>query len=173
VVTRSALDDLRVSRSLRRSLGRYEVTCNQNFARVIECCGELPRDGAWITGDIVGAYVRLHALGWAHSVEVWNDVGDLVGGLYGVGIGGLFAGESMFATATDASKVALVTLVDRLRQAGTELLDVQWSTPHLASLGVTEMARVDYLERLRDALMVPANQIGQAMGRSTKSAHTP
>ena len=106
-------EDLRVTRSLRRSCRRYRVTVNHAFDQVIRACAELPRDGAWISPAIIKAYERLHALGWAHSVEVWHQE-QLVGGLYGVQIGGLFAGESMFHTANDASKVALVALVSGL-----------------------------------------------------------
>jgi leucyl/phenylalanyl-tRNA--protein transferase len=123
---------------------------------VIEACAAPDRDGAWINPAIVRGYTRLHELGWAHSVETWHD-GELVGGLYGIAIGGLFAGESMFARATDASKVALVHLVDLLsdQYAGQRLLDTQWKTPHLASLGVDEIPRADYLDRLAVALRLP------------------
>jgi leucyl/phenylalanyl-tRNA--protein transferase len=107
-------------------------------------CGDPRRPHGWINDEFVGAYVRLHQMGWAHSVETWLD-GELVGGLYGVRIGGFFAGESMFHSATDASKVALVALVEHLRATGASLLDVQWSTEHLASLGVVEIPRAEYL----------------------------
>ncbi len=117
------------------------------------------RRGAWITAEIRDAYAELHRLGWAHSVETYDETGALVGGLYGVAIGGLFAGESMFHRATDASKVALVHLVDILRDDGHggagRLLDVQWRTDHLATLGVVEIARRDYLTRLAGALELP------------------
>src|SRR4029453_11378491 len=106
------------------------------------------RPHGWIDRQVIRAYEQLHALGWCHSVECWTPGGELVGGLYGVSIGGLFAGESMFHHATDASKVALVALVERMRNAGATLLDVQWQTPHLASLGAVEIDRRDYLERL-------------------------
>ena len=118
------------------------------FEAVMRACGDPNRDGRWITDDIIQAYVRLFDLGWAHSVEVYDDDGILVGGLYGVQIGGLFAGEAMFHHATDASKVALVGLVDWLREIDVVLLDVQWATPHLASLGVIEIPRTDYLRAL-------------------------
>ena len=98
------------------------------------------------------AYTRLHDMGWAHSVETWNEEGELVGGLYGVAIGGFFAGESMFHHGRDASKVALVGLVDHLNESGASLLDIQWTTTHLESLGAIDIARGDYLERLADAL---------------------
>jgi leucyl/phenylalanyl-tRNA--protein transferase len=150
------LAGLRVSRSLRASARRMEVRVDTSFEEVIRACADPSRDSGWIDEKIIGAYSELHELGWAHSVETWQD-GRLVGGLYGVAIGGLFAGESMFHRVTDASKVALVGLVDLLRDehADRRLLDVQWSTPHLASLGVVEVRRPTYLERLREALAVP------------------
>ncbi|MDW3215907.1 MAG: leucyl/phenylalanyl-tRNA--protein transferase [Ilumatobacteraceae bacterium] len=147
------LDGLRVTRSLRRSVRRYDVRMNTRFRAVMEACGDPRRAGAWINRDFVDAYERLHDLGWAHSIEIYRPGSDeLVGGLYGVHIGGLFAGESMFHTATDASKVALVHLVGWLREVGVTLLDVQWQTPHLASLGIIEIPRDDYLERLHEAV---------------------
>lgn len=150
------LGGLIVSRSLRRSVRRYRVTHDVAFADVVAGCADPARDGAWIDGPMTAAYQRLHDLGWAHSVEAWE--GDrLVGGLYGVAIGGLFAGESMFSGSTDASKVALVHLVDLLTDeyADIRLLDTQWLTPHLATLGVVEIDRPHYFERLRAALAVP------------------
>ena len=160
------LDDLKISRSLRRSCRRYEVSINGDFRRVIETCASLPRDGGWIAPSIVEAYCRLHELGWAHSVETWLD-GELVGGLYGVQVHGLFAGESMFHRATDASKVALVALVRSLQRCGAELLDVQWATDHLASLGVQAIPRASYLERLERALLCPALSLGQLSSRNS------
>jgi leucyl/phenylalanyl-tRNA---protein transferase len=150
------LDGLRVPRSLRRAVATYDVRVDTAFAEVVHACADPRRPDGWISAAIEAAYVRLHELGWAHSVEAWRD-GRLAGGLYGVAVGGLFAGESMFHRERDASKVALVGLVDLLRDehAARRLLDVQWRTPHLASLGVVEVARVDYLARLRDALSVP------------------
>lgn len=146
------LDGLRVSRSLRRSLQRYEVRVDTAFSEVVAACADRRRSGGWITYPIVRAYTLLHQLGWAHSVEAWDDQG-LAGGLYGVAIGGLFAGESMFHRRTDASKVALVGLVELLRTDGADrLLDVQWATPHLRSVGVVDMPRARYLERLPGAL---------------------
>lgn len=150
------LDDLRVSRSLRRSIDRYDITIDTDFDRVIASCAAPDRHGAWITADIAAAYSVLHRLGWAHSIEARDrETGRLVGGLYGIHINGLFAGESMFHSARDASKVALVGLVRHLRSIGVILLDVQWLTPHLASLGATEIPRSDYLDRLGAALRVP------------------
>jgi leucyl/phenylalanyl-tRNA--protein transferase len=148
------LDGLRVSRSLRRSVRRYELRIDTSFRAVMEGCAEPVRDGGWITPSFIEAYTRLQQLGWAHSVEAWAD-DELVGGLYGVAIGGLFAGESMFSRARDASKVALVGLVQHLRDLGYTLLDVQWRTDHLASLGVIEIDRREYLERLRAAVSAP------------------
>lgn len=148
------LDGLRVTRSLRRSVSRYTTTLNQDFEAVIHACADPARPLGWIDGRIRRAYTRLHHLGWAHSIEVWDDEG-LAGGLYGVAIGGLFAGESMFHRRTDASKVALVALVERLQGRPDALLDVQWVTPHLATLGAVEMARADYVQRLPRALALP------------------
>ena len=146
------LDGLRVSRSLRRSLRRYRVTVDAAFEDVIDACGDPVRPHGWITEEIRAAYVGLHRLGWAHSVEVWADDDRLAGGLYGVSTGRLFAGESMFSRAVDASKVALVHLVEMLRSAGATLLDVQWVTPHLATLGAVEIAREEYLRLLAAAV---------------------
>jgi leucyl/phenylalanyl-tRNA--protein transferase len=150
------LDRLRVSRSLRASVRRYEVRVDTAFDAVIEGCADPRRESGWIDPAIINGYTLLHELGWAHSVETWHE-GRLVGGLYGVAIGGLFAGESMFSRATDASKVALVHLVDLLRDehAAERLVDTQWQTPHLASLGVVEIPRREYLRRLDVALRLP------------------
>jgi leucyl/phenylalanyl-tRNA--protein transferase len=154
------LDGLRVSRSLRRSVGRFEVRVDTAFDAVVAACAEPRRDGGWIDDDVAAAYGRLHRLGWAHSVEAWLD-GELVGGLYGLAINGLFAGESMFSHATDASKVALVHLVDLLddEYAERRVLDTQWRTDHLASLGVVEIGRSAYFQRLATALTVPLPQV--------------
>lgn len=147
------LDGLHVSRSLRRSVRRYEVRMDTSFREVMQACADPSRPGAWINNDFVDAYERLHQLGWAHSIEIHDPAtGGLVGGLYGVRIGRLFAGESMFHTSTDASKVALAHLVDWLRATGSTLLDVQWRTDHLASLGVIEIPRSEYLELLQEAV---------------------
>jgi len=149
------LDGLVVSRSLRRSCARYEVTIDRDFAAVIDACADPSRTGRWINRQIRDAYVRLHDLGVAHSVEAWDEDGALAGGLYGVAIGGLFAGESMFHRGRDASKVALVTLVSVLQANEAGMLDVQWLTPHLASLGAVEIPRRAYLARLPAALAAP------------------
>lgn len=145
------LDGLVVSRSLRQSCRRYEVRVDTRFREVMERCGDPRRPHGWITPQFVDAYEELFRLGWVHSVETYLD-GVLVGGLYGVRVGRLFAGESMFSTARDASKVALVALVEWLRATGATLLDVQWSTEHLASLGAIEVSRARYLSLLTDAL---------------------
>jgi Leu/Phe-tRNA-protein transferase len=227
------LDGLRVSRSLRRSLPRYEIRVDTAFDQVIDACSDPSRPHGWISSEIRAAYRRLHELGWVHSVEAWASVsrstdapeaggggevreggeggeglgtgevrlvseaggggevreagevrkaggglGDggggeaweagggvdvragaavLAGGLYGVAIGGLFAGESMFHRQSDASKAALVGLVDLLRAGGVErrVLDVQWMTPHLASLGAVDVSRADYVGMLADAVGLP------------------
>jgi len=151
------LDGLVVSRSLRRSVREFEIRVDTSFDEVVASCADPRRPHGWIDRRIRRAYGTLHELGWAHSVEAWQD-DRLVGGLYGVAIGGLFAGESMFHRVRDASKVALVGLVTALREAGSidqRILDVQWRTDHLASLGVVEVARNDYLDRLEKALRLP------------------
>lgn len=148
------LDGLRVTRSLRRSLRRYQVVMDHAFDEVVTACADPSRPGAWINAEISEAYGRLHRLGWAHSVETYLE-GDLVGGLYGVRINGFFAGEAMFHRATDASKVALWHLVDWLNATGARLLDVQWTTPHLISLGAVDIPRTEYLELLAAALEDP------------------
>lgn len=144
------LDGMIVSRSLRASARRFEVSVNTRFTEVMRRCGDPRRPHGWINEEFVQAYTRLHEMGWAHSVEVWRG-DELVGGLYGVRIGRFFAGESMFHSATDASKVALWATVRLLRAEGAELFDVQWSTPHLASLGVIDVPRSDYLRMLAAA----------------------
>ena len=150
------LDGVHVSRSLRRSCRRFEIRVNSAFLEVVDGCADPTRSGRWIDDDIRTAYSRLHDLGWAHSVEAWQD-GVLAGGLYGLAVGGLFAGESMFHRVRDASKVALVGLRDLLcdEYADRRLVDVQWQTDHLATLGVVEIPRSVYLSRLRTALQLP------------------
>jgi leucyl/phenylalanyl-tRNA--protein transferase len=151
------LDGLVVSRSLRRACRGFEIRVDTAFGAVVEACGDPARDAGWITRDIATAYGELHRLGWAHSVEAWRD-GELAGGLYGVGIGGLFAGESMFHRTRDASKVALVALVELMTGDGVDgrLLDVQWVTPHLGTLGAVEVPRATYLRLLARALPLPS-----------------
>ena len=149
------LAGLHVSRSLRGSMRRFTFSRDTCFGEVVSRCGDPARPHGWINDAIVHAYTRLHQLGWAHSIEVWRD-GELAGGLYGVRIGGLFAGESMFHAppplGTDASKAAVVATVEWLRATGSTLFDVQWKTPHLATLGVIDVARADYVRLLRAAV---------------------
>ena len=177
------LDGLRISRSLRRSLRRFEIRVDTAFDEVIDACADPSRPHGWISPEVRAAYRRLHDMGWVHSVEAWvtaeppgtsspdDPSADrvLVGGLYGVAIGGLFAGESMFHRRTDASKAALVGLVGLMRDGvdgdapelgghvdvAGRLLDVQWITPHLATLGAVEVARGDYLRRVATAVELP------------------
>jgi len=144
------LDGLHVSRSLRRSIPRFEIRMDTLFTEVVRACGDPSRPGRWITSPIVDAYTTLFDLGWGHSVEVYEG-GELVGGLYGLRIERFFAGEAMFHTSTDASKVALVALVGWLNDTGAELLDVQWVTDHLATLGAVAIPRAEYLARLQSA----------------------
>ncbi len=148
--------ELKVSRSLRKSLPRFEIRVDSAFGAVVAACASPDREGRWITPQIATAYLALHEAGWAHSVETWQG-GELVGGLYGVAIGGLFAGESMFHRVRDASKAALVGLRDLLvaDKDPRRLIDVQWQTPHLATLGVREMSRATYLAMLPDVLRAP------------------
>jgi leucyl/phenylalanyl-tRNA--protein transferase len=153
------VDELRVSRSLRKTLraGRFRVTADRAFSAVVRGCAE-PRaddDGTWITTEMRAAYARLAALGYAHSVETWQ--GDaLVGGLYGVAIGRIFFGESMFARASDASKVALATLVRWLQRWDFRMIDCQMSTAHLASLGAREIPRREFLAEVERAVCEPS-----------------
>lgn len=135
------------SRTLVRSMRHFELRVDTAFESVVRACGDPRRPHGWITDEIVEAYRRLHDLGWAHSIETWRD-DVLVGGLYGVGIGAFFAGESMFHHVTDASKAAVAGLVELMDGTPDALVDVQWSTPHLASLGVIEIPRSEYLGRL-------------------------
>lgn len=155
-------DHLHVPRSLAKvqRRGTYDIRWDTAFARVMQRCGTVPRpdqDGTWITQDMLDAYVRLHELGWAHSAEAWRD-GELVGGLYGVSLGSAFFGESMFAEAPDASKVAFVTLVQRLRAGGCDLVDCQVTTEHLQRFGAVEIPRAEYLRRLRVCLGKPTRR---------------
>ncbi len=153
------LDGLHVSRRLRRTCrsGRFSVTHNEDFAAVIHGCATVgDREGqTWITPRMIEAYCRLHQLGYAHSVEAWHE-GKLAGGTYGLALGGLFAAESKFHTIRDASKVALVHLIDHLRDRGFQLFDIQQLTPHTARLGAIEIPRGEYMERLAEALTAAA-----------------
>jgi leucyl/phenylalanyl-tRNA--protein transferase len=149
------LDRFHVPRSLRKTVARqvFEIRVDTAFEQVIAGCADRP-EGTWISDRIRALYTELHRRGFAHSVEAWQD-GRMAGGLYGVAIGGAFFGESMFARVSDASKVALVALVERLRSRGYTLLDTQWVTPHLARFGAVEIPRPAYLRRLRLALALP------------------
>lgn len=143
---------LRISKSLKKCLRqkRFEITHNRAFAEVIKSCAVAPRqfqDGTWITAEMQAAYCRLHASGVAQSVEVWRD-GELVGGLYGIAIGGAFFGESMFHRCSNASKVALVALVERLLERGVGIIDCQQNTEHLMSLGAQEISRAEFLQQI-------------------------
>jgi leucyl/phenylalanyl-tRNA--protein transferase len=144
----------RLARTVRN--GPFEVRADTRFRAVMEACAEPGREGSWITSELTESYVALHEAGFAHSVEAWRD-GALVGGLYGVAIGGLFAGESMFSRERDASKVALVHLVERLRRGGFVLLDTLFLTEHLARFGACEISRAEYRRRLAAALRVDAS----------------
>jgi leucyl/phenylalanyl-tRNA--protein transferase len=158
------LERLRISKSLRRSAARYDLRIDTCFDRIIRACANPSRPDGWINSDFIAAYTKLHQLGWAHSVEVFDRSGQLAGGLYGVRIDGLFSGESMFHLQRDASKVALVALVELMRDRGMSLLDVQWCTEHLASLGAIAVPRTEYLARVSDALTVPAAVTGDGHG---------
>jgi leucyl/phenylalanyl-tRNA--protein transferase len=151
------LDGLYVARRLRRTLrsGRFTLSVNRAFGDVIRGCADRA-EGTWITEEMIEAYETLHRLGHAHSVEAWHGT-DLAGGIYGVALGGFFAGESMFTRQRDASKIALVFLTERLRQRGFQLFDIQFRTEHTARLGAVEIPRAEYLERLRRALACPAS----------------
>jgi leucyl/phenylalanyl-tRNA--protein transferase len=148
------------SRRLERTLRsqKFEVTCDQDFAAVIAGCATGPgrEEGTWLSEEMIAAYCQLHTLGHAHSIEVWHE-GKLAGGTYGVALGGLFAAESMFTRVRDASKVALAHLVAHLGARGYQLLDVQQWTPHTGSLGVIEIPRDEYLERLAVAVELPVS----------------
>ncbi|REK17763.1 MAG: leucyl/phenylalanyl-tRNA--protein transferase [Actinobacteria bacterium] len=146
------LDNLRITRSLRQSTRRFTLSVDADFEAVIDSCANPERPNGWITEELREAYLRLHELGWAHSIEVWDSEGELAGGLYGVTVGGLFAGESMFYEVSDASKVALVHLVVMLSDGSNCLLDVQWLTPHLQRMGAVVIGREEYLRRLPAAL---------------------
>lgn len=151
------LDGLRISSSLRKSCRSYSIGVDTCFEDVVTACGNPHRPHGWITSDFIDAYVRLHQAGWAHSVEVFFE-GTLVGGVYGVQVAGLFAGESMFHNRTDASKVALVALVALLQKAGVTLFDVQWTTPHLISMGAIEVSRAEYLRLLAETQNRPRSR---------------
>jgi leucyl/phenylalanyl-tRNA--protein transferase len=150
------LENLRVTRSLRQSMRRFRVSVDEAFDSVVAHCADPRRPGGWMDAQLAQTYRQLHTWGLAHSVEAWDGDGVLAGGLFTVNIGGFVAGESMFHIRRDASKVALVGLVERLRQApGPVLLDTQWRTEHLASLGVVDVHRRDYMKALRAVIEAP------------------
>lgn len=161
----------RLARVVRR--GRFRIRIDTAFAAVIRACAGAERDrddpGTWISEEIIESYQALHERGFAHSVEAWREEG-LVGGLYGVALRGAFFGESMFHTETDASKVALVALVERLRECGFVLLDTQWVTAHLEQFGAVEIPREEYLERLEAALAVRPAPFNPARRQATRGA---
>jgi len=169
---------LRVSKSLRRSRRRFQIRVDTAFEAVIDACADrAPHEYLWITSEVRSAYLHLHRLGWAHSVEAWtvateDEPAILVGGLYGVAVGGLFGGESMFHRRPDASKVALIALAELMCSDGQEgegrLIDVQWNTPHMASLGAADVSRKGYLGQLERALALP---LPAAFGRAPAGSH--
>jgi leucyl/phenylalanyl-tRNA--protein transferase len=151
------LDGFHISRRLARTIHseKFTLTIDRDFSGVIRGCAHRPGEGTWITRAMMAAYTELHRLGHAHSIEVWHE-GQLAGGVYGVAVGGLFAGESRFTRVRDASKVALAFLIERLRQGGFTLFDIQFVTEHTQSLGAIEIPRSEYLRRLKRALPLPA-----------------
>lgn len=156
------LNDFKLSRSLAKTLrkGVFKVTFDRVFDQVIAACASVPREGqkgTWITPEMQAAYIELHGLGYAHSVETWNE-GQLVGGLYGVSLGKAFFGESMFHCKTDASKVALATLVDKLKGWGFRFIDSQMTTEHMLNLGAKELSRRIFLKQLHGALRYPTKR---------------
>jgi leucyl/phenylalanyl-tRNA--protein transferase len=163
------VDEFRPSRTLRRRVARreFDVRVDTAFAAVIDACARAPRkgqEGTWITADMIRAYVRMHELGYAHSVEAWRG-GELVGGLYGLALGVVFFGESMFARVTDASKVCLATLVALLREQRIALIDCQQETEHLASLGARPIPRVEFVRLLSDLVTSSTTPSGFTTGR--------
>jgi leucyl/phenylalanyl-tRNA---protein transferase len=146
-------DNLYISKRLARTIrtNKFQVTFNQDFDAVVKGCTYRPEEGTWITPEVANAYGEFHRRGHAHSVEVWQQ-GVLVGGLYGVAIGGLFAGESMFSTVSDASKIALVALVSKLKEKGYQLFDLQIINEHTSTMGATEIPRYNYLARVKSAI---------------------
>ena len=147
--------DIVVSTSLSRAFKKFTITMDRNFAAVIQACGDPARPSGWINQEVIDSFCGLHQLGIAHSVEVWNLNGDLVGGLYGLDLGGVFAAESMFHNESNASKVALAYLGQQLSDGSGRIIDTQWQTPHLASMGATTMSRSQYCGQLPDLLLLP------------------
>ena len=159
------LDGFRISRSLAKTLRRdaYQVTLNADFEGVMNACAD--RDETWINDQIFDLYTQLHDMGYAHSIEVWDD-GALIGGVYGVTIGAAYCGESMFSRKRDASKIALAWLVDHLNRCGFTLFDTQFLTPHLASLGAIEISRAAYHQQLQEALELDADYMAHPLPKS-------
>ncbi|HHG74216.1 MAG TPA: leucyl/phenylalanyl-tRNA--protein transferase [Persephonella sp.] len=150
--------DLKISRSLKKVLKKFDVSFDREFERVIKMCASVKRkgqEGTWITPEMVDAYIRLHKLGYAHSVEVYLN-GELVGGLYGVSIGRTFFGESMFHTVSNASKVGFVHLVERLKSWNFDMIDCQQSTPHMARFGAVDISRKKFLDILKKSVKKPS-----------------
>ena len=150
-------EDIKVSKSMRSVLRKrtFTITCDRDFDGVIRGCAERPDEGTWITEDFIQAYIELHALGFAHSVEAWDDSGSLVGGLYGVSLGSMFFGESMFARSSNASKTAFIALAHHLSRQGFDWIDCQIMNPHLASLGASHIPRQEFLDVLNGAMERP------------------
>ena len=166
-------EEFRLTRSLRKALrsGRHEVRLDHDFAAVIAACAATPRpgqDGTWISPEMIGAYIRLHELGWAHSVETWY-AGELVGGLYGLAIGRMFYGESMFSRRTDASKIAFAHLIRHLKAEEFGMIDCQMRTEHLASLGGREIPRADFLARVRALTAEGQTAPGETVGKRSST----
>ncbi|MDA8695680.1 leucyl/phenylalanyl-tRNA--protein transferase [Flavobacteriales bacterium] len=152
--------DIKVSKSMRNVLrkGTFTVTFDKDFEGVIQGCAQRPDEGTWITDDFIQAYISLHKLGFAHSAEAWDSSGNLVGGLYGVSLGSMFFGESMFARSSNASKAAFISLSSHLSAHDFEWIDCQIMNPHLASLGAHHIPRVSFLEALSAAMKKPTKR---------------
>lgn len=148
------IDEFILRKSLKKRMKHFEIRYDTSFTEVMRECGSIARDGqegSWIIPEMIEAYTRLHELGYAHSIEAWQD-GKLVGGLYGVIIGKMFFGESMFTKVRDASKVAFATLIERLKNEGFELIDCQIASPHLKSLGAREISRKEFMQHLKEQI---------------------
>ena len=167
------LDSLHIPKRLKRTIrsGRFNLTCDRAFNEIVEACAEPApnRPETWINPAIEHLVGELYAMGFAHSVECWEE-GELVGGLYGISLGGCFFGESMFSRERDTSKIALVELVFRLRKGGFRLLDTQFTTPHLAQFGVIEIPREDYRKRLAEAIRTKASFPSEDISDEERSA---